>query len=88
MHWTGASEEDLDAWVLALAEIEAVDRSGETLGRVAATTLLADGGLAIAEGHWRDDPGQVPGLERVRESRYGETAVWIYATAVKKEEGV
>ena len=60
----------------------------ETLGRVAATTLLADGGLAIAEGHWRDDPGQVPGLERVRESRYGETAVWIYATAVKKEEGV
>ena len=60
----------------------------ETLGRVAAATLLAEGGLAIAEGHWRDDPGQVPGLERVRESRYGETAVWIYATAVKKEEGV
>ncbi|TMI80605.1 MAG: 16S rRNA (guanine(966)-N(2))-methyltransferase RsmD [Bacillati bacterium ANGP1] len=60
----------------------------ETLGRVAATTLLAEGGVAIAEGHWRDDPGQVPGLERVRESRYGETAVWIYAKAAKKEAGV
>lgn len=53
----------------------------ETLGRVAATTLLAEGGLAIAEGHWRDDPGQVPGLERIREARYGETAVWFYVKA-------
>src|SRR3954453_5855780 len=32
--WTGASEEHLDAWVVALAEIEGVDRTGETLGRV------------------------------------------------------
>jgi len=60
----------------------------ETLGRVAATTVLAEGGLAIAEGHWRDDPGQVPGLECVRALRYGETAVWIYAKSAKKEEGV
>lgn len=74
----------------------------ETLGRVAATALLAEGGLAIAEGHWRDDPGEVPGLERVRASRYGETAVWMYAKsapcggppirgarqAAKREEGV
>jgi mycothiol synthase len=34
VRWTGASESDLDAWVVALGEIEAVDRSGETLGRV------------------------------------------------------
>jgi ribosomal protein S18 acetylase RimI-like enzyme len=31
--WTGASDAELDAWVVALAEIEAFDRTGETLGR-------------------------------------------------------
>ena len=31
--WTGASDADLDAWVAALAEIEAFDRTGETLLR-------------------------------------------------------
>ncbi len=59
----------------------------ETLRRLAATTLLAEGGLIVAEGHWRDDPGEVPGLGRVRESRYGETAVWFYAASAKREEG-
>jgi ribosomal protein S18 acetylase RimI-like enzyme len=33
VRWTGASDSVLDAWVLALAEIEAVDRSGEVIGR-------------------------------------------------------
>ncbi len=60
----------------------------ETLRRVAATAVLAEGGLAIAEGHWRDDPGEVTGLERVRSSRYGETAVWIYTRSAKKEDDV
>jgi 16S rRNA (guanine966-N2)-methyltransferase len=59
----------------------------ETLRRVATSAVLADGGLAIAEGHWRDDPGEVAGLKRVRSSRYGETAVWIYARSAKQEDG-
>jgi len=59
----------------------------ETLRRVAAGTLLAAGGLAIAEGHWRDDPGEIAGLARVRTARYGETAVWVYARAAGREEG-
>jgi len=59
----------------------------ETIERVAATPLLAEGGVIAAEGHWRDDPGEVDGLERVRVSRYGETAVWFYAGAAKREEG-
>jgi len=58
----------------------------DTLRRVAATTVLAQGGLVIAEGHWRDDPGEVPGLEQVRSSRYGETAVWVYTHRAKKED--
>lgn len=33
VRWTGASDDDLDAWVDALASIEAFDRTGETLGR-------------------------------------------------------
>ncbi len=60
----------------------------ETLRRVAAATVLAEGGLAIAEGHWRDDPGEITGLEQVRSSRYGETAVWIYTRSAKKEDDV
>jgi hypothetical protein len=49
---------------------------------------LRPGGLAVAEGHWRDDPGDVDGLVRVRSSRYGETALWVYARAVKEEDDV
>ena len=33
VEWTGAGEVDLDVWVAALAEIEAFDRTGETLTR-------------------------------------------------------
>jgi 16S rRNA (guanine966-N2)-methyltransferase len=58
----------------------------ETLARIAAVPLLTADGLAIAEGHWRDDPGEIAGLTRVRVSRYGETALWVYAAAVKKED--
>lgn len=49
-----------------------------SLSLVAASRLLAPGGVAVAEGHWRDDPGEVPGLRRVRTARYGETALWFY----------
>jgi len=61
--------------------------AAEALRRVAAGTLLASGGLVIAEGHWRDDPGEIAGLARVRTARYGETAVWVYARAAGREEG-
>ncbi len=60
----------------------------DVLGRIAAVPILAPEGLIIAEGHWRDDPGEVDGLTLVRSSRYGETAVWVYARPAKKEEGV
>jgi mycothiol synthase len=33
VEWRGVSDADLDAWVVALAEIEAFDRTGETLTR-------------------------------------------------------
>lgn len=64
------------------------DLQREALRRVAATDLLAPGGLAVAEGHWRDDPGDVDGLMRVRSSRYGETALWIYTRDAKEEDDV
>ena len=62
--------------------------AAEALRRVAAGTILAAGGLVIAEGHWRDDPGEIAGLARMRTARYGETAVWVYARAAGREEGV
>ncbi len=34
VEWTGARDEDLDAWVEALAAIEAFDHTGEVLGRI------------------------------------------------------
>lgn len=46
---------------------------------VADENLLAAGGVATVEGHWRDDPGEVPGLRRTRTARYGETGLWFYA---------
>ncbi len=49
-----------------------------TLRLVAESGVLADGGIAVAEGHWRDDPGEVAGLRRIRSARYGETGVWFY----------
>jgi 16S rRNA (guanine(966)-N(2))-methyltransferase RsmD len=45
---------------------------------IAASDILAPGGVVAAEGHWRDDPGEVAGLRRLREARYGETGLWFY----------
>ena len=59
----------------------------ETLVRLAASTVLREDGLAIAEGHWRDEPGMIAGLVRIRAARYGETAVWFYSPSAKREEG-
>ncbi|HLW48771.1 MAG TPA: 16S rRNA (guanine(966)-N(2))-methyltransferase RsmD [bacterium] len=55
------------------------DLTARTLRRLAASRVLAGGGLIAAEGHWRDDPGEVPGLARIRTARYGETTLWFYA---------
>ena len=54
------------------------DLPGRTLRRLAASPLLAAGGVIAAEGHWRDDPGAIPGLRRTRDARYGETGLWFY----------
>jgi 16S rRNA (guanine966-N2)-methyltransferase len=43
--------------------------------------LVPEGGLVVAEGHWRDRPAWEPGLELVREARYGETALWYVRIA-------
>ncbi len=64
------------------------DLQRETLRRVAGTNVLAPGGLVVVEGHWRDDPGDVDGLVRIRSSRYGETALWVYARQAKEEDDV
>ncbi len=49
-----------------------------TVRLAARAGLLAPGGLVVAEGHWRDDPGAVDGLRCTRTARYGETALWFY----------
>jgi 16S rRNA (guanine(966)-N(2))-methyltransferase RsmD len=49
-----------------------------TVRLLEASGLLAPGGIVVAEGHWRDDPGDVDGLRRSRTARYGETALWFY----------
>jgi len=48
------------------------------LRALAAAGVLAPGAVAVVEGHWRDDPGEVAGLRRTRSARYGETGVWFY----------
>ncbi len=57
VEWTGARDEDLDAWVEAFARIEAVDRTGEVLGRVDLEDELGlsyvDPGADVRLG-WRD----------------------------------
>lgn len=40
--------------------------------------IAAEGALIAAEGHWRDRPPPEAGFTQVRETRYGETAVWFY----------
>lgn len=39
--------------------------------------IVSPGGLAVAEGHWRDRPEIGPGLVVEREARYGETVLWF-----------
>lgn len=58
----------------------------ETLVRLAASRLVQEDGVVIAEGHWRDDPGVIAGLVRIRVARYGETAVWFYSPTPKRED--
>lgn len=50
-----------------------------TLEALAGGAMLAPGGRIVAEGHWRDAPRLPEGLTLVRETRYGETALWEYA---------
>jgi len=58
------------------------DLPARTLRRLAASrALLAPDGVIAAEGHWRDDPGEIAGLARTREARYGETGLWFYGRA-------
>lgn len=52
-----------------------------TLHAMVSSGILAAGGMVVAEGHWRDRPGDVNGLTRRREARYGETAVWYFERA-------
>jgi 16S rRNA (guanine966-N2)-methyltransferase len=46
-----------------------------TLAAINAAGILAQGGLVVAEGHWRDRPAEA-GWCLEREARYGETALW------------
>jgi 16S rRNA (guanine966-N2)-methyltransferase len=57
------------------------DLPARTLRRLAASSLVATDGVIAAEGHWRDDPGDIPGLRRIRDARYGETGLWFYVRA-------
>jgi 16S rRNA (guanine966-N2)-methyltransferase len=50
----------------------------KALDLIVSSSLLSPGGVVVAEGHWRDDPGDVSGLRRTRTARYGETGVWFY----------
>lgn len=53
--------------------------AAETLNLIAQGGLLAAGGIVVAEHHHKDDvPECVPPLWRVRQQRYGETAVSFY----------
>jgi len=49
------------------------------LHRIAETGTLAEGGIVVAEGHWRDRPDPAPGWNCTREARYGETVLWYFA---------
>ncbi|MDR7483036.1 MAG: 16S rRNA (guanine(966)-N(2))-methyltransferase RsmD [Armatimonadota bacterium] len=51
------------------------------LEAVAAAGVLAPDGLVVAEGHWRDRPGEAAGWRLEREARYGETALWYLRAA-------
>ena len=65
-------------WKVTVRPVEATGWDGRALEAVAASGVLAEGAVAVAEGHWRDDPGEIAGLRRTRTARYGETGVWFY----------
>lgn len=46
--------------------------------------IVSPGGLAVAEGHWRDRPEIGPGLVLEREARYGETVLWFLRFGVRR----
>lgn len=57
----------------------------KALERVARAGILAEGGVVVAEGHWRDEPGeQIGGLHLIRKAQYGETVLWFYG----RREGI
>lgn len=49
-----------------------------TLDAIKRAGILAPDGLVAAEGHWRDHPGETPGLSCRREARYGQTRLWYF----------
>lgn len=51
---------------------------------IAATGILARGGVVVAEGHWRDRPDADVALVCTREARYGDTVLWYFGA---REEG-
>ncbi|MDR5695490.1 MAG: 16S rRNA (guanine(966)-N(2))-methyltransferase RsmD [Armatimonadota bacterium] len=51
----------------------------KAMDRIARAGILAEGGIVVAEGHWRDEPGdQVADLRLLKKARYGETVLWFY----------
>ncbi|MBI3997822.1 MAG: 16S rRNA (guanine(966)-N(2))-methyltransferase RsmD [Armatimonadetes bacterium] len=48
-----------------------------TLTALAARGILTQGGVIVAEGHWRDRPAVPDGFGITREARYGETVLWF-----------
>ncbi len=58
-----------------------------TLRVILGAGILAEDGVVIAEGHWRDRPSGEPGLVCTREARYGETMLWYFARGEGGSEG-
>lgn len=69
-----------------------IEEAGEALREVAEHGLLAPRGTLVLETSWRHPPGDVPGLVRAGERRFGETLVLCYVrdpgpAAGRKEDG-
>jgi 16S rRNA (guanine(966)-N(2))-methyltransferase RsmD len=62
------------------------EAAGALLG-VASGDLLAPEGTLVLETSWRHPPGDVPGLLRADERRYGETLVVCYVRDPRSGEG-
>jgi 16S rRNA (guanine(966)-N(2))-methyltransferase RsmD len=68
------------------------EEADEALREVARQGLLAPRGTLVLETSWRHPPGDVPGLARAGERRFGETLVLCYVrdpgpAAGRKEDG-